>query len=93
MKINDKNKLFKKAFIFSACQEWIDDNNIWNPKDEGSFKGGLQINVYGYKDRYLQMADFFRALAQMKNNDHDHFEIESNDGKTRLHFIFRCDEK
>jgi hypothetical protein len=80
---------FINAFKFTACQEWVDEDGIWNPRDgNGSFKGGLQINVYGNKERFLALSKYFAEMAAVAD-DHDHCELVSDDGYTRLHFIIR----
>jgi hypothetical protein len=82
---------------FHVHREVRDDNGLWNPTDEGSLEGGLQINVYGRKADYLQLADAIRAFAGVdSSNDgdfHRHIEgLMSVDGRTRLHIILRKDD-
>jgi len=80
-------------------REQLDENGFWNPVDgEDSIAGGLQVNVYGRRSHYLQLAEFFGQFAEIdtsKDGDfHQHFEaIFSADGRTRLHLILRKDDE
>lgn len=39
---------------FHVDREEIDEDGYWNPTGEGSFSGGLQINIYGSKAHYCE---------------------------------------
>lgn len=87
----NRSDIFTKAFTFKACREEIDENGIWNPIDgAGSFNGGLQINLYGNREKFLELSRYFAVMAEIVDN-HDHNEVVSEDGVTRLHFIIRAD--
>jgi hypothetical protein len=86
----NRDQLFIDNFKFTAVQEVIDENGLWNPVDNsGPFMGGLQINIYGDKDRFLKLSNYFKLMAEAVD-DHDHCEVLSEDQLTRLHFIFRA---
>jgi hypothetical protein len=82
---------------FHIHREVLDENGLWNPTDEGSLEGGLQINLYGRKGDYLKLAELIRTFAETDSSSdgdfHRHFEgLRSADGRTRLHLILRKDD-
>lgn len=93
-----KKKTISPVVNFSIVEEHLDGNGIWNPHDKASpFKGGLQVNVFGTREHYLKLAEFFRKFAEQDTSDdgdfHEHFEgLMSVDDNTRLHVILRKDD-
>lgn len=83
---------------FLVEQEHLDENGIWNPRDdEAPLEGGFQLNVMGTSKHYLQLSNFFREFAEQNTSAdsdyHEHFEeLMSADGKVRLHVILRKDD-
>jgi len=83
---------------FLIHREQLDENGFWNPvAGEVSVTGGLQVNLYGRRAHYLQLAEFFRRFAELdtaQDGDfHRHFEaVFSVDGRTRIHLILRKDD-
>jgi hypothetical protein len=83
---------------FSVSPEFLDENGIFNPRDgQPPREAAFQVNVFGTREHYLKLAEFFRAFAEQDTtNDgdyHDHFEgILSHNGKVRLHVILRKDD-
>ena len=92
------NETFSSPVTFHVHREVIDENGLWNPVvDEGSLLGGLQINLYGRRADYLQLAEAIRAFAEIDSSGdgdfHHHLEgLLSVDGRTRLHLILRKDD-
>ena len=80
---------------FVACHEHLDENGIWNPRDdEPPLDEAFQVNVFGRREQYLALAEALRAFAQRdlseQGIDHDNFEgLTSVDGKVRVHLILR----
>jgi hypothetical protein len=82
---------------FHVHREVVNEDGLWNPTDDGSLEGGLQINVYGRKANFLKLADAIRAFAETKSSEdadfHQHFEgLWSVDRRTRLHVTLRKDD-
>ena len=83
---------------FSVSPEYLDENGIYNPRDgQPPLEAAFQVNVFGTREHYLKLAEFFRAFAEQDTTDdgdfHDHFEgILSHDGNVRLHVILRKDD-
>ena len=83
---------------FSVCSEYLDKNEIWNPRaGEPPLEAAFQVNVFGARDYYLKLAEFIRTFAEkdtsLDGDFHEHFEgILSNNGKVRLNIILRKDE-
>ena len=88
----------KPRIAFLVAREYLEEEGLWNPRDEeGGLEGGLQINLVGTRDQYLQMAELLRQFAEMDtagdSDFHEHFEgLISADGKTRVHLILRKDD-
>lgn len=84
---------------FVAHREYPSRSGLWNPRDsEGPIKAGLQINVVGTSKGYRKLAEYFLSLAEIDSRAdedfHEHLEgIISTDGNTRLHLIFRKNDK
>jgi hypothetical protein len=83
---------------FVMCNEYLDEDGIWNPRDGDSpVEGGFQINVFGTREHYLRLAEAIRQFAEedsSKDGDfHEHFQgILNCNGKIRLHVILRKDD-
>lgn len=85
-----RERLFIENFKFTAVREAIDEDGLWNPViGDGPLAGGVQINLHGDRERFLRLSEYFRLMADAVG-DHDHCEVSSEDGKTRLHFIVRA---
>ncbi len=94
-----KTKQAQPPFVnFSVAREYLGRNGLWNPRDGNPpLKAAFQINVFGAREHYLQLAEFFREFAERDTSTdgdyHDHFEgISSNNGLVRLHVILRKDD-
>jgi hypothetical protein len=94
-----KAKKASPPFVnFTVSREYLDGNGIWNPRDKAPpFKEALQVNVFGSREHYLQLAEFFREFAERDTSDdsdyHEHLEgLMCSDGKVRLHVILRKDD-
>jgi hypothetical protein len=83
---------------FTVSREYLDQNGIWNPRDKAPpLKAAFQVNVYGAREHYSQLADFFREFAERDTSDdsdyHEHFEgLTCSNGNVRLHLILRKDD-
>ena len=83
---------------FSVSPEYLDENGIYNPRDgQPPLEAAFQVNVFGTREHYLKLAEFFRAFAEQDTTSdgdyHDHFEgVLSHNGKVRLHVILRKDD-
>jgi hypothetical protein len=93
-----KAKKAQPPFVnFSVAREYLDRNGIWNPRDKTPpLKEAFQVNVFGSRAHYLQLAEFFREFAERDTSTdgdyHDHFEgLMSTSGNVRLHVILRKD--
>lgn len=94
-----KAKKTQTPFVnFSVSREYLDRNGIWNPRDGmPPLKAAFQVNIFGAREHYLQLAEFFREFAERDTSTdgdyHDHFEgLMSTSGKVRLHLILRKDD-
>jgi len=92
-------KRAKLPFVnFLVVREYLGRDGVWNPRVGGPpLKGGLQINVFGAREHYLRLAEFFRDFAlrdTSSNSDyHEHFDgLMSADGSVRLEVILRKDD-
>src|SRR5262245_847639 len=80
---------------FTFNQEYLDDNGLWNPRDEDTpLESGFQVNVFGRREHFLRLAEAIREFADREigndSNFHEHFEgLLSVNGKVRLHIILR----
>jgi len=92
-------KLTKNQLTFSVHREYLGRNGLWNPRDsEGPVKAGFQINFLGTSQGYRKLAGYFLSLAELDSrldeDFHQHLEgIVSENGNTRLHLIFRKNDK
>ncbi len=91
-------KQSKQTLSFTVHGEYKGRDRLWNPVDgEGTFKGSFQINVCGsakaYRDLSKRLSHFADTVRSAGDEDcHEHFELVSSDGRTRLHFILRQPE-
>jgi hypothetical protein len=80
---------------FLVHREVQDDEGLWNPiPGEGSFPGGLQVNLWANSEGYQELGRYFLALAELDARDapghHEHHDgLISADGRTVLHIICR----
>jgi hypothetical protein len=82
---------------FSVQREIVDENGIWNPIfGEDTVEGGFQINLWGTSEGYRELAKYLLAVAELDSSAdpdfHEHHEVTSADGRTRLHVIVRKDD-
>jgi|GEM_PF-2048916 len=83
---------------FTVSREYLDSNGLYNPRDGGPpVEGAFQVNVYGNREHYLRLGEFFRKFAELDTSDdgdhHEHLEgILSARGNVRLHVILRKDD-
>jgi hypothetical protein len=94
-----KARKAKPPFVsFSVSREYLERNGLWNPRDgRPPLKAAFQVNVFGSRENYLQLAEFFRRFAEQdtsRDGDyHEHFEgLMSTNGNVRLHVILRKDD-
>ncbi len=94
-----KAKQAKPPFVnFTVSREYLGRDGLWNPRDKKPpLKAAFQLNVYGSREHYLQLAEFFREFAERDTSDdgdyHEHFEgLMCSDGNVRLHVILRKDD-
>jgi hypothetical protein len=81
--------------VFKVYRETPDKEGLWNPVDgEGTFRSGLQINIWAESEGYRELGRYFLALAEL-NTDVDpgyhehHDQLRSADDGTRVHVICR----
>lgn len=83
---------------FSVSREYLGSNGIWNPRDGAPpLEAAFQVNVFGTREHYLQLAEFLREFAERDTADdsehHEHFDgLMSTNGNVRLHIILRKDD-
>jgi hypothetical protein len=94
-----KAKKAQPPFVnFSVVREYLGRDGLWNPRDRTPpLKAAFQINVFGSREHYLQLAEFFRVFAERDTstdgNYHEHFEgVMSTDDNVRFHIILRKDD-
>ena len=92
-------KKAKAPFVsFEIEREYLGRDGLWNPRiGTPPLKAGLQVNVYGSRKHYMQLARFLREFAEQDTSrdaeHHEHFEgVMSADGNVRLHLILRKDD-
>lgn len=86
--------LLDAAFGFSVVPEAIDEEGYWNPVPGAeTYQGGLQVNVWGDSRALRELGRYMLALAELDASAdpgfHQHHEVLSADGRTRLHLIVR----
>ena len=83
---------------FLMSKEYLGKDGIWNPRDKDkAIEGGFQVNVFGTREHYLQLADSIRQFAEQDTSTdgdyHEHFEgLFTANGKVRLNVILRKDD-
>ena len=94
-----KAKKLQPPFVnFSMAREYLGRNGLWNPRDKTPpLKAAFQVNVFGSREHYFQLAEFFREFAERDTSTdgdyHEHFEdLMSTSGNVRLHVILRKDD-
>jgi hypothetical protein len=94
-----KDKKANPPFVnFTVSREHLDRNGIWNPRNKAPpLKAAFQVNVFGSREHYLQLAEFFREFAERDTSHdgdyHEHFEgLMCSDGNVRIHVILRKDD-
>jgi hypothetical protein len=94
-----KAKKGQPPFVyFSIDREYLGRDGLWNPRvGTPPLKAAFQVNVFGSRKHYLQLAEFLREFAEQDTSrdgeHHEHFEkVMSADGNARLHFILRKDD-
>lgn len=103
--MKSQNKKLKRAakkiphVSFMLSKEYLDENEIWNPKIGEPFvqEGGFQLNIFGSRENYLRLADAIREFAEKNTSGdsdyHEHFEdLFDVKGKVRFHIILRKDD-
>lgn len=85
---------FDGQFAFSVYREIPDEAGLWNPEPGcGTFAGSLQVNLWADSAGYRELAKYFLALAELDARAdpgfHEHHELQSADGQTRIHLICR----
>ncbi len=79
---------------FEVWREVPDEEGLWNPViGEGTVAGGFQISIEGTSSGYRELARYLLAIAELDTTAdpdfHEHHEVTSSDGRTRLHIIVR----
>jgi hypothetical protein len=79
---------------FEIWREVRDEEGLWNPViGEGTVQGGFQISIEGTSAGYRDLARYLLAIAELDTtvdpDFHEHHEVFSSDGRTRLHVIVR----
>ena len=79
---------------FEVWREVPDEEGHWNPViGESTVDGGFQISIEGTSTGYRELARYLLAIAELDTTAdpdfHEHHEISSADGRTRLHVIVR----
>lgn len=79
---------------FEVWREVPDDDGLWNPVvGEDTVAGGFQISVEGTSSGDRELARYLLAIAELDTSAdpgfHEHHEVSSTDGRTRLHIILR----
>ena len=83
---------------FSVTPEHLDSDGLWNPPDDAPpLEAAFQVNVFGSREHYLQLAEFLREFAERDTKGdqdyHEHLDgLESANGKVRFHVILRKDD-
>ncbi len=94
-----KSKKAPPLFVnFSVEREYLGSNGLWNTRAETPpVTDAFQVNVFGSREHYLKLAEFFRKFAERDTSTdgdyHEHFEgLMSTSGNVRLHVILRKDD-
>ena len=94
-----KTKKAEPPFVnFYVAREHLDRDGNWNPRPiPPPLNAAFQISVFGSRDHYLQLAEFFRKFAERDTSDdseyHEHIDgLMSIIGNVRLDVILRKDD-
>ncbi len=94
-----KTKKPKLPFVnFYVAREYLDRDGGWNPRPiPPPLNAAFQVSIFGSREHYLQLAEFFRKFAERDTSDdadyHEHFEgLTSVIGNVRLDVILRKDD-
>ena len=79
---------------FEIWREVPGEEGLWNPViGEDTVEGGFQISLAGTSAGYRELARYLLAIAELDTTAdpdfHEHQEMLSVDGRTRLHLIVR----
>ncbi len=79
---------------FEVWREIVDEDGLWNPVvGEDTIAGGFQISLVGTSAGFRELGKYLLALAEFDTapdpSYHEHHELTSVDGRTRLHIIAR----
>jgi hypothetical protein len=82
------------SFGFSVVPEVLDEDGYWNPTPGAeAYRGSLQVNLWGDSHALREIGRYLLALAELDATAdpgfHQHHEVTSTDGCTRLHLIVR----
>ena len=80
-----------------SCSVWAevpDEEGVLNPNfEEGTYQGGLQINIWGNSEGYRELAKYLLAVAELDTGTdpsfHEHHHVVSSDGRAQIHIIVR----
>lgn len=75
---------------FSVLPEHLDQDGILNP-DGSTYNGSLQIDISGTDEAFRELGRYLLSFAELdisaNPHHHEHHEILSRDGHSRLHLI------
>jgi len=79
---------------FELWREVRDEEGLWNPViGEDTVARGFQLSIEGTSSGYRELARYLLAIAELDTTAdpgfHEHHEVSSADGRTRLHIILR----
>ena len=82
------------ALRFTVWREVLDDHGELNPVvGEDTIAGAFQVSLEGTAAGYRELARYLLGIAELDvradPDFHDHHEVLSADGRTRLHLIVR----
>jgi hypothetical protein len=79
---------------FNVLREVPDEDGILNPLEgDAILDGALQINLWGDSASFRELGRYLLALAELDTTAdpdfHQHHELTSADGRSRVHLIVR----
>jgi hypothetical protein len=82
------------AAAFHVWPELLDENGIANPPSgSATVEGSFQISLEGSSAVYRELGRYLLGIAELDTSAdpdfHEHHELTSADGRTRLHLILR----
>ena len=82
------------AAVFHVWPELPDENGIANPPaGSATVDGSFQISLEGNSSVYRELGRYLLGIAELDTSVdpdfHEHHELTSTDGRTRLHLILR----